>query len=114
VSATGGGPPLQPRASPFLAQCSYITGLLDLVGGGDTSASAAADQSADLPEVPIPEQFSRQDVTDLLRVVEGRDPEIAASPDPADVALTLNISAWAVPAGATGAPPPAPDACGRE
>jgi hypothetical protein len=79
--------------SPLLAQCSYLTDMVDVVGlsasmaalstSAANAAAAADDDDAHalpLPVVPLPPQFARADVDDLMRVAGGRDPDVARYP----------------------------------
>ena len=79
--------------SPLLAQCSYITGMLDVTGAEAPEAepdalAADADSPAEsnAPLVPLPPQFTRNDWhndwRDLQRVIAGKDPEIGAAAEP--------------------------------
>jgi hypothetical protein len=109
--------------SPLLAQCSYFTDMLDVLGlsasmaalttASDASASdsAAADSSLspEPPVAPVPPQFSRRDFTDLLRVVEQKcDPEVPladAAAFPSADAYEARIASLAAFADFLGAPP---------
>jgi hypothetical protein len=79
--------PVPFTSSPLLAQCAYLKDMVDVVGMSSNMAALSTEDRGEappaappLPVVPLPSQFSRADVEDLLRVAAGRDPDVARYP----------------------------------